>query len=272
MRAGDRKTSEQKSEKHEANIVTAGEDFPDGIIDLVASPDPCRPDLVLWDSHLTTVSPRIRHRGLWYRAPELQPTIGRKMRFPRRVELNSSVGELFCRFFGAVTKIPGAPAGRSSARDSVGWHHLGFGQTTIPAGSHHFRAEYAPGGRSVPVTSSLGSRRALAITGINRATLAGLPMDLRPSLLINQPDLPETMSRLLGAANHRGLQVLARNGAFQDWVGSKAIFLGVSPSTTWEGEALRISLPAPAVNLPPLTKRDSIESHRTSSPDSWVSG
>src|SRR4029077_16401890 len=42
-----------------------------------------------------------------------------------------------------------------------------------------------------------GSRRALSIAGVSRAALAGLPMELRPSLLINQPHLSAGMSRLL---------------------------------------------------------------------------
>jgi hypothetical protein len=96
-----------------------------------------------------------------------------------------------------------------------------------------------------------GSRRALSLTGINRAALVGLPMDLRPSLLINQPDLPQGMSRLLRACNHRGVNVPGKSGTVQDWVVSKAIFTGMAPSPgAWDGEALWISLPSAETHLP----------------------
>jgi hypothetical protein len=96
-----------------------------------------------------------------------------------------------------------------------------------------------------------GSRRALGLTGINRAALVGLPMDLSLTLLISQPDLSRSMSQLLTAANYRGMHVVGRSGAIQDWAGSKAIFLGSAASpNTWSGEGLWISLPVSETELP----------------------
>ncbi len=108
-------------------------------------------------------------------------------------------------------------------------------------------------GRAIDLFQLLacGSRRALSLTGINRAALVGLPMDLHPCLLINQPDLPQGMSRLLGACNHRGVNVPGKSGTIQEWVVSKAIFTGMAPSPrAWDGEALWISLPSAATGLP----------------------
>jgi hypothetical protein len=77
-------------------------------------------------------------------------------------------------------------------------------------------------------------------------------MDLRPSLLINQPDLPQGLSRLLSACNHRGVNVPGKSGTIQDWVVSKAIFMGNEPTANaWGGEVLWISLPSAATCLPP---------------------
>jgi len=71
-----------------------------------------------------------------------------------------------------------------------------------------------------------GSRRALTLTGINRAALVGLPTDLNLTLLIGQPDLSRNLSQLLTAANYRGVHVPGTRGGIQDWAGAKAIFLG----------------------------------------------
>ncbi len=101
-----------------------------------------------------------------------------------------------------------------------------------------------------------GSRRALGLTGINRAALVRLPMDLNLTLLIGQPDLSRSLLQLLSAANYRGMHVPGRSGAILDWIGSRAIFLGdkASPSA-WSGEALWISLPAVETDLPPLDEQ-----------------
>jgi hypothetical protein len=95
-----------------------------------------------------------------------------------------------------------------------------------------------------------GCRRAMTLTGLNRASLVGLPMDLRPTLLIGQPGLSGNLSHLLSAANNQGMRVPGRRGAVLDWVGSRAIFLGsLSGPWSWTGEALWISLPSVAVGL-----------------------
>ena len=77
MPAGKSKTSTHKSPTTDAVVITAGCILPDGIIDLVASEDPCRPNLVFWDGHRAKIVPRIRHGDLWYQAPELHPSVCR---------------------------------------------------------------------------------------------------------------------------------------------------------------------------------------------------
>ncbi len=101
-----------------------------------------------------------------------------------------------------------------------------------------------------------GSRRALGLTGINRAALVGLPMDLNLTLLISQPALSRSLSQLLTAANYRGVHVPGKSGAILDWAGSKAIVLGSTASpSSWSGEGLWISLPAAETELPPLDEQ-----------------
>jgi len=104
---------------------------------------------------------------------------------------------------------------------------------------------------------ALGSRRALALTGINRAALVGLPTDLNLTLLISQRDLSWSLSQLLTAANYRGMHVPGKSGAVQDWAGSKAIFLGSTANPNdWSGEALWISLPVSETELPLVDEQE----------------
>src|ERR1700693_574603 len=93
--AGSSNTSTHKSPTNDAVVTTAGCIFPDGIIDLVASEDPCRPNLLFWDGDRAKIAPRIRHGDLWYQAPELHPSVGRIMRLPDRVCRSGSASQLF---------------------------------------------------------------------------------------------------------------------------------------------------------------------------------
>ena len=130
--------------------------------------------------------------------------------------------------------------------------HLAVGSIVQPARSHRRRTEDAQCCRFFDLLT-YGSRRALALAGISRAALVGLPTDLNLTLLVSQPDLSRSLSQLLSAANYRGMHVVGRRGAIQDWAGSKAIFVGSTPNpNTWSGEGLRIFLPGSEAELPTL--------------------
>src|SRR6202030_3430276 len=79
-----RQTSEHTSQGNQA-VTTAGEIFPDGIIDLVASADDRRPNLLFWDGSRATIAPRIPYAGIIYEAPVLHRTIGQAIRLPASV-------------------------------------------------------------------------------------------------------------------------------------------------------------------------------------------
>jgi len=103
---------------------------------------------------------------------------------------------------------------------------------------------------------NLGIERMCVLAGVSRAALVGLPMHLRPTWFLNQPDLPCGMWQLCRSSNHRGMVVPGRGGAVLDWVSSKAIFLGVTSSANiLSGEALRISLPPAEPGLPLLDEQ-----------------
>ena len=255
MPADRSKTSTRNSPTSDAVVITASRIFPDGVIDLVSSEDPCRPNLVFWDGNRAKIAPRVRHGDLWFQAPELRPSIGRTIRLPDRVGRSGSAPELFDELSALFQKYLGVPpdvAQQLAMWTASTWvsDRLASPPALIIVGPNMRRAV------DLFQLLACGSRRALGLTGINRAALVGLPMDLVLTLLISQPDLSRSMSQLLTAANYRGMHVVGRSGTIQDWAGSKAIFLGRAASPNpWSGEGLWISLPVSETELPLLDEQ-----------------
>jgi hypothetical protein len=238
MPADRSKSSTRNSPTSDTVVITAGRIFPDGVIDLVASEDPCRPNLVFWNGNRAKIAPRIFHGGLWYQAPELDPSIGRTVRLPDRVGRSGSTLQLFAEDSALFEKYLGLPP--DAAQQLAMWQASTWVSDQLL--SPPALIVTGPSMRRVASLFQLlayGSRRALALAGISRAALVGLPTDLNLTLLISQPDLSRSLSQLLSAANYRGMHVIGRRGAIQDWAGSKAIFVGSTASpNTWGGEGL----------------------------------
>jgi hypothetical protein len=255
MPAGSSRTSTHKSPTNEAVVVTAGCISSDGVIDLMASEDPCKPNLLFWDGNRAKIAPMIRHGDLWYQAPELHPSLGRIIRLPDRVGRSGSVPKLFAEVSALFQRYLGVPpdvAQQLTMWEASTWvsDQLFCPPALIVVGPNMRRAV------DLFQLLACGSRRAVALTGINRPALVGLPTDFNLTLLIAQPDLSRNLSQLLTAANYRGVHVPGRRGGIQDWAGSKAIFLGSTASPdSWSGEGLWISLPAFETDHPLLDEQ-----------------
>ena len=238
-----RPTSKRQSPKDQV-VVTSGEIFPDGkVIDLVASADVRRPRLLFWDGKRASVAPRIQHGGIVYEAPELHPSIGRAIRFPSGARPCSSTSELFAEVADLLERYLGV--NHEMAHELSLWNGSTWLSDVLPSPPALVISGPAMAhAMTLFKLLSCVSRRALRLAGISRAALAALPMHLRPTLLINQPDMARGMSQLLRASNHRGLCVPGKGGVILDWVGSKAAFLGMESSPNpWSGAALWVSLP-----------------------------
>jgi hypothetical protein len=209
----------------------------------------------LLERHSAKIAPWILHGNIWYQAPELHPSIGRVIRLPDRIGRSNSAPQLFAEVSSLFQKYLGLPP--DVAQHITMWQastwvsdQLLSPPALIVVGPNMRRAV------DLFQLLACGSRRALALAGISRAALVGLPMDLNLTLLISQPDLSRSLSQLLSAANSRGMHVVGRRGAIQDWAGSKAIFVGSTASpNTWSGEGLWISLPGSEADLPPLDEQ-----------------
>jgi hypothetical protein len=254
MTTSTRPTSKRQSPPDQV-VTTSGEIFFDGtVIDLMASADGGRPDLLLWDGKRATVAPRVTRSGVVYEGPVMDPTVGRIIQFPSSVERGPAV-KLFADVAGLFEEYLGVR--QAIAQRLSLWNASTWLSDVLPSPPPLMISgpDMAVGMIGFQLLSCV-SRRALRLAGINRSALVVLPMHLRPTLLINQPDLPRRVWQLCLSSNHRGLHVPGKAGAVLDWVCSKAVFLGMAPSAdAWCGEALSVTLPAAERGLPILDEQ-----------------
>lgn len=79
-------------------VATAGESFPNGMIELVADPlDPSKLELLLWDGAKTKIAPQIKYGHRTYEPVALDPAVVRGVRWPTRQSDCGSTRGLFDR-------------------------------------------------------------------------------------------------------------------------------------------------------------------------------
>jgi hypothetical protein len=86
-------------------VATAGESFPNAMIDLVADPlDPCRLKVLLWDGTHAKIAPWIKYGCRTYEPVALDPAVVCGVRWPTRRNDYGSTRELFDRILSLVTE------------------------------------------------------------------------------------------------------------------------------------------------------------------------
>jgi hypothetical protein len=244
MPVGSRHPSTTESQKADDVVFTPGGIFSNEAIDWVGSCNPCRPNLIAWDGKRVRIAPRIHHAGIWYEAPELNRSLGLATRLPIRLDQDESGVKLFSEVSDWSEEYLALPP------DLAKQVNLFMASTWLADMLPNPPILIVLGQQMGPAINlfrwlGCGCRRPLPITGINRAALVGLPMHFGLTLLINQPDLPPALSKLLCSSNYRGVHVPGGRGTIQNWVGSRAIFLDSPVSArAWRGNAIWITLPA----------------------------
>jgi hypothetical protein len=99
-------------------------------------------------------------------------------------------------------------------------------------------------------------RRAVILSDISRADFRRLPMELKPTFLLNQPDVSAKLLRFWHASNFRILRVPGNGGALQSVACSKAVFVGMDGgSDSWSQQAVHLPLPPKHRRVQPLEPR-----------------
>jgi len=233
-------------------VATAGESFPNVMIDLVADPlDPCKLKLLLWDGTNAKLAPRIEYRSRTYEPVALHPTVVRGVRWPTCRSDYGSTRELFDKILGLITQYVGI-AGQP-ARLLV---YLIF-STWFPD-----RLTVAPGlailgpavGEAIQLLRLLHCvcRRSMLLVGMPQPDLISLPLSLSPSLLIDRPTLTCSLRGFLSGSNRRGL-VAVRRGKILDVCCPKVVYFSVGefPDAIASG-MVQIILPPTAVQAQAL--------------------
>jgi len=102
-------------------------------------------------------------------------------------------------------------------------------------------------------------RHALPLTSLRRCDLHRVPMQLQPTLLLDEPDLRPEMQELLQSSAHRTTGIISGRGVVELY-GPKIICSHKLPrGTALATEALRIALIPVAGQQPPLDKRAETE-------------
>jgi hypothetical protein len=249
----------QKTKKPAAEkvLLTAGEILSDGIlIELVATGSAAANDLALlvWDGKKLKIAPQIEYRGIRYKPVQLHKTIRQALRLPTGAVRYGSPKQLFGEIAGLFERsLPKPESALASAWCATTWlaEFLSSPPPLVVTGRDMDQA--------VDFFRLLRAlcRRAILLADLSRSTLRSLPLVLRPSLLVNQPDVSPRMRALWKASNYRGVFVSGNGGELWDVASSKAVYLALEgPADAWCDTAFHIALPPALRGAPLLSERE----------------
>jgi len=247
----------KKTELEKTKVIpTAGQVFADGVaLELLrdsSAPEELR--LLSWRGNILDEGPQISIGAHRYEPVRVNRSIATALRFPERVAPPESTRELFTDAHLLL-------------RD-----HLGQLDSCITAMVFSIFAAwlspvlpmapilsiYAPAGSPKNLTLQLLSLlcpRPLCLAGAKRSDLLRVPVELRPTLLLAEPDLQPAMQKILYASAHRGLYVPSGDGV-RELYGPKIIMTSKSPYTeSLEAEVLQIALIPVSGKRPSLDKK-----------------
>jgi hypothetical protein len=241
-------------EKNSA-IPTSGEFFPDGsVLELFRRPsEPEEVKLLRWNGEVSDLAAQIEYGGRRFKPIPLEPSVEKALRLPTRIappettrQLFESVHRLFSSRLGqlepCITKMV--------LEVFASW--MAVCLPTAP-----ILWVFAPAGTPKNLVLQLLSLvccRPLSLVGVRRADLLRVPMGLRPTLLLDEPDLTPAMQALLQASSHRGMHMTSGHGVVELF-GPKIICSHKLPrGTALETDVFRAVLIPIAGPLPPLDK------------------
>jgi hypothetical protein len=254
-----RRPAENKSGTESRILPTAGEIFPDGpVIELVStgSANGNKPSLLFWDGEKALFGPQAEYGGNVYRPLDLHPSIWSATRLPGAVvdygatgAFLKGVANLFERYVG----FSASEAMLVAMWNATSWLSdcLSSPPTLVVSGPDISHA--------ITFLRLIGctSRHPLILGDITRSAFGSLPMALRPTVMVSQPDLSPKVWSLWGASNYRGVFIPGTAGNVLDVVCSKVAFTGMNgASHLYRDQALYLALPPADHDLPPLDHRE----------------
>jgi hypothetical protein len=250
-----RRPGENNSGTKNQILPTSGEIFPDGpVIELVStgSANGNKPALLFWDGDKAVVAPQAEYAGHVYQPLDLHPTIWSATRLPHAAigygatgAFFKKVANLFERYIGFSTP----EAVLVAIWNGTTWlsDRLSSPPALVVSGPDISHA--------ITFFRLLGCvcRHPLMLAEITRSAFGSLPMALKPTVMVSQPDLPPRVWSLWCGSNYRGIFIPGRAGNVLDVVCSKVAFTGMNGASHVCGDqALHLALPPAHRDLPQL--------------------
>jgi hypothetical protein len=236
-------------------IPTAGEVFQDGTaIELLR--DPAEPDkltLVRFREEILDIKPDIPYANRVFAPMRIDANISAAVRFPSHAAPPESIEQFFDHVYAVIN------------------NHLGQLDSCITAIVFVIFASWvSPVLPMAPILSiftppaspknlvlqllRLLCRRPLCLAGVRRSNLFRVPMQLRPTLVLDEPELQDAIQNILHACAHRGAYFPSSDGV-RELYGPKIIVASKPPHCLMtDTEVLRIALTPLSRQLPFLGK------------------
>jgi hypothetical protein len=214
------------------------------VVELVATgSDEKKTGLLFWDGHKALVSSMVEYGGHIYQPIALHSSLRDAIRLPAGAIKYGTTRQLF-------TDIA-----------SLFERHLGFSKPEAIAIAIWSTTTWLPDCLASPpallITGpamdqaitlfrllSCLCRHPLLLADVSRSAICSLPMSLRPTLLVNQPDVSFKMRALWRTSNFPGLFVPGKGGSVVDIACPKALYSGLEEVTdSWSDTALHVALP-----------------------------
>ncbi len=230
-------------------MVTGGEALADGTaIELVRDAVTGQLILLTWDGKQVKVGPRAEHRGHVCTPLFVEPTSLRALRLPTRTAPFGSTRELFTAVTGLFARcnLPEESTIQLAHFTFATWFAdcLALAPTLVVVG---------PGTEATLLFRLLAClcRRALLLGDLSLAGLGSLPMDLHPTLLVNQADLSRAACKVLRASSVRNTYFPGGRRLLDPFC-AKAVYVGEPQRNRSLGDAALLVTIPPAHGYLPL--------------------
>ena len=231
------KGSEPKSEP----IKTTGEIFEDGkIIELVRSgTNPKLLRLLFWDGNTATIGERVCHDNRIYEPAAVESTILCALMLPTKSATCGPAKSLLTDICTMVKKYSGFPDDFATI---IGRFVLAsWVVEAMNSPQLSIIGPYTRGGTQLFRLLSSLCRRSVLLTEVDVHGVQSLPMQLRLTLLIRQPDVSPRLERLLSAMRKRN-EFVPQNGRLLD--------LHCAVATYSDSRRCRIEGALPCIEIP----------------------
>jgi hypothetical protein len=204
-------------------IPTTGEAFPNGVLlDLIRDEETKEIGLLAWDKGETRIGGQLEYAGKTYVPAAVDPTVLSALQLPTRSSPSgTTTSDLFCSIYTELARLTGLP-------DPILAQVICFIFTTwlvdrLPIAPFLWIvAPESADGEALLQLLALFCRRSLLLTADSIAGLWTLPMNLRPTLLLDAAELTAPMQKFLHASNHKGIY-FARRGQTLNFCCAKAV-------------------------------------------------